>query len=111
MASHFCPFSTDNVPPDPSSSANPEHPNESIYPRHVFDDISEKQLEPRPRTLSFYFVLFFAVIPVWSVIPLSWAFVAYALYTRGFQESDWGWRALLALASCEVRPFVRLFVS
>jgi len=102
MATSFCPFSTDNAPSN-MSSPNLDDPNsKSSYPRHVFDDISEKQLERRKRTKSFYFVLFFGVLPVWSVVPLSWTFVAYALYTGLVWQYNWRWRMLLAYTLSEV---------
>ncbi len=41
-------------------------------------DISEMPVPPRKRHPSFYFVLLFAVAPVWSAVPLSWLFVVYS---------------------------------
>ncbi|PFH52793.1 hypothetical protein AMATHDRAFT_1836 [Amanita thiersii Skay4041] len=54
---------------------------------------------PRPhRSLSFYFVLFFLVLPFWSVTPLSCAFLLHAL-TSPF---TWPTRALFVIALLEV---------
>ncbi|TFK29412.1 hypothetical protein FA15DRAFT_752858 [Coprinopsis marcescibilis] len=44
-------------------------------------DISELQEPLLRRTRCFYTTLFTLVLPIWSVIPLSWAFVLYSLYT------------------------------
>ena len=47
----------------------------------LVEDISE-MCHPRPsRSWTYWLVLFVAVLPVWSVVPLSWAFVIYALRT------------------------------
>ncbi|RDX55582.1 hypothetical protein OH76DRAFT_1468814 [Lentinus brumalis] len=54
------------------------------------------------RDFSFYLVLFVAVLPIWSVVPLSWAFVAYALHSGLFWTFSWrGW-CLFTLALGEV---------
>lgn len=44
-------------------------------------DISESQEPQRKRDSSFYVALFCAVLPLWSVVPASWLFVVYSLYT------------------------------
>lgn len=44
-------------------------------------DIAESPVPTRRRTLSFYLVLLFLVLPFWSVIPLAWVFVVYSLRT------------------------------
>lgn len=75
-----------------------------MFVRRVFDDISEKEHSPRQRTVDFWFVFFFSVLPVWSVIPVSWAFVAYAFYTGRVWDAAWPWRTLLAFAGSEVCP-------
>ncbi|KAI0702899.1 hypothetical protein BC835DRAFT_1320187 [Cytidiella melzeri] len=42
-------------------------------------DLSEIY-HPRPsRSWTFWLVLFFAVLPIWSLVPLSWAYVIYIL--------------------------------
>ncbi|KAH8105879.1 hypothetical protein BXZ70DRAFT_917198 [Cristinia sonorae] len=89
----ICPFSTEKEPPE--SGTHNGSP-------HLFDDISEKIHETRPRRLDFWAVLFLAVLPVWSVIPLSWAYVVYATYTGLLWRQEWASRILLAVASCEV---------
>lgn len=57
-----------------------------------FDDLAEKLFSPQRRDWSYYLVLIFAVIPLWSVVPLSWIFVLYALRTGGiwsFEARGW----------------------
>ena len=56
------------------------------------------------RDLSFYLVLLVAVAPIWSVVPLSWGFVVYALHSGLVWSFSWKGSCLLALALCEVRP-------
>ena len=41
---------------------------------------------PPRRDLSFYLVLFVAVLPIWSIVPLSWAFVAYSLLYQNVSD-------------------------
>ncbi|KAI0750717.1 hypothetical protein C8Q80DRAFT_1153583 [Daedaleopsis nitida] len=54
------------------------------------------------REISFYVVLLVAVLPIWSIVPLSWAFVAYALHYRLVWTFSWpGW-SLFAVALSEV---------
>lgn len=43
--------------------------------------ISEVPEIPRQRSRCFYSALFTIVLPLWSVIPLSWTFVIWSLYT------------------------------
>ncbi|TCD60428.1 hypothetical protein EIP91_010080 [Steccherinum ochraceum] len=66
------------------------------------NDISEKAQESRKRTKSFYLVLFFTVIPVWSAVPLSWAYVLYAFYSGSASRRDWRSTSLFAIAASEV---------
>ncbi|KAF9268049.1 hypothetical protein L218DRAFT_918278 [Marasmius fiardii PR-910] len=42
-------------------------------------DISEVPDAPRKRALSFYLVLVFLVLPLWSFVPFSWAYVIYTI--------------------------------
>jgi hypothetical protein len=65
-------------------------------------DISELPAPQRPRQLSFYLVLLGIVLPFWSVSPLSWLFLIYALRSRFF-FSSWSGRICLALSLSEVR--------
>jgi hypothetical protein len=44
-------------------------------------DIAELPAPTRRRTLSFYVVLLFLVLPFWLAIPLAWVFVTYSLHT------------------------------
>ncbi|KAJ8481767.1 hypothetical protein ONZ51_g5790 [Trametes cubensis] len=43
-------------------------------------DLAEKLHSPPRRDLSFYLVLVVGVLPIWSIVPLSWAFVVYTLH-------------------------------
>lgn len=66
-------------------------------------DIAEVAHPRRPRDMSFYAVLILAVIPIWSIVPLSWVFVLYALRTGKIWSYTWIGQALFALALVEVR--------
>lgn len=66
-------------------------------------DIAEVAHPRRPRDTSFYAVLILAVIPIWSIVPLSWVFVLYALRTGKIWSYTWIGQALFALALVEVR--------
>lgn len=66
--------------------------------------VAETLHSPPGRDLSFYLVLFVAVIPIWSVVPFSWAFVIYALHYGLIWNFSWrGW-TVFAVALSEVRP-------
>lgn len=67
-------------------------------------DLPEKLHLPPRRDLTFWLVLLFAVLPIWSIVPLSWAFVFYALRSGGLWSYAWQGKALFAAALCEVRP-------
>lgn len=69
----------------------------------LVEDIAEKPHPPRSKDLSFYLVLLFAVIPIWSVVPVSWAFVIYSLRTGKIYTFAWKGRLYFAVALCEVR--------
>lgn len=70
---------------------------------HLVKDIAENPHPPRPKDLSYYLVLLFAVIPIWSVVPASWAFVIYSLRTGKIYTFAWKGRLYFAVALCEVR--------
>jgi pimeloyl-ACP methyl ester carboxylesterase len=62
-----------------------------------------EEIEPsRKRDLSFYIVLLFVVAPLWGTVPLSWAFVVYALRSGSIWTYTWLGRSLFLLALCEV---------
>ncbi|KAI0719588.1 hypothetical protein C8T65DRAFT_706265 [Cerioporus squamosus] len=64
--------------------------------------LAETLHTPPRRDLSFYLVLFVAVLPIWSLVPLSWGFVVYALHYGLIWTFEWrGW-CLFALALSEV---------
>jgi hypothetical protein len=65
-------------------------------------DISETPIPPRARDLSFYVVLFFMVIPLWSSVPLSWAFVIRSLFFENLSAHSFFSRTLFAISACEV---------
>lgn len=69
----------------------------------ILEDISETVHQHCQRDLSFYLVLILAVLPLWSVVPLSWAFVIYALWTGSIWSFTWKGQAIFALAMVEVR--------
>lgn len=69
----------------------------------ILEDLAEKPYPPRRKDLSFYLVLLFAVIPVWSAVPVSWAFVVYALRSGQIWSFAWRGRLSFAVALCEVR--------
>lgn len=71
-------------------------------------DLAEKLHTPARRDLTFYLVLFFAVLPIWSIVPLSWAFVIYALHSGLIWTFAWRGCGLFALALSEVRPSDRI---
>ncbi|KAI0638154.1 hypothetical protein C8Q77DRAFT_414283 [Trametes polyzona] len=65
-------------------------------------DLAERLHAPPRRDLTFYLVLVLAVLPIWSVVPLSWAFVVYALHSGLIWTFAWrGW-GLFVLALGEV---------
>jgi hypothetical protein len=65
-------------------------------------DISELTHPPRRRTLSFYLVLLFAVVPIWSIVPLSWLFVINTLRTGIIWSFGFRAKICFAVALCEV---------
>ena len=69
----------------------------------IIEDVAERLHTPPQRDLSFYLVLALAVIPLWSVVPLSWAFVLYSLRSGLIWSFAWKGRSLFALALAEVR--------
>ena len=58
-----------------------ENPLQPAQDDQSFDDLAEKLFTPPRRDWSYYLVLALVVLPLWSVVPLSWAFVLYALRT------------------------------
>lgn len=74
------------------------------------DDLAETLFTPPRRDISFYIVLIVAVIPLWSMVPLSWAFVIYALRTGGIWSYGWrGWAAFaVALVEASLSRVVPL---
>lgn len=67
-------------------------------------DPAEAIYLPRTRRLSYYLVLLLVVAPVWSFVPLSWAFIIYVLYSSQVWSFAWRGRLFFAVALCEVRP-------
>lgn len=66
-------------------------------------DISEIVAPPRQRDRSFYVALFAVVLPLWSVVPLSWLSVIWALRTGAIWSFGWRGKAWFAACLCEVR--------
>lgn len=69
----------------------------------ILEDIAERPHTPPRRDLSFYIVLIVAVIPLWSAVPLSWAFVLYSLRSGNIWSYAWKGQILFAFALVEVR--------
>ncbi|KAI0774240.1 hypothetical protein C8Q74DRAFT_1200407 [Fomes fomentarius] len=64
--------------------------------------IAETLQAPPRRDVTFYLVLLVAVLPVWSIVPLSWAFVIYNVLYGSIWTFAWrGW-TLFAVALSEV---------
>ncbi|CAL1707594.1 unnamed protein product [Somion occarium] len=72
-------------------------------------DIAELLHLPPRKNLSFHLVLLFAVLPIWSVIPISWGFVAYCLFSCSIWTFAWYGKLLFAWALCEVIFSVYLY--
>lgn len=68
----------------------------------ILEDISEKLHLPRRRDLSFYLVLIVAVLPLWSIAPLSWIFVIYSLHSGSVWSYTWKGQTLFAVALVEL---------
>ncbi|EJD01104.1 uncharacterized protein FOMMEDRAFT_125748 [Fomitiporia mediterranea MF3/22] len=66
------------------------------------EDISESVSLPRKRDLTFYLVLFFFVGPIWSVVPASWAYVAYSVIHWRVLDYSTTEFSVFTLAVCEV---------
>jgi len=64
-------------------------------------DISEIPDQRRHITLSFWLALIFGVLPLWSQIPLAWAFVIYSIKTGSIWSFAWKGRLLFVVALCE----------
>lgn len=57
--------------------------------KQAVKDVSEIYV-PRPsRSWTYWLVLFFAVAPIWSLVPLSWAYVIYILRTGKVWTLGW----------------------
>ncbi|KAG8218578.1 hypothetical protein J3R82DRAFT_4219 [Butyriboletus roseoflavus] len=65
-------------------------------------NLPEIPYAPPSRAPSFYLVLLFVVLPLWLVIPLSWSFVIYTLYSARLIYYGWNARLCFAVALCEV---------
>lgn len=80
-------------------------------PAELFmDDISESPQPVRARNGSFYAVLFAVVVPLWSLVPASWLFVLYSLYTGRVWLYGIPGNTTFFLALCEVSsrcPYTR----
>lgn len=65
--------------------------------------ISEHPRRHPARTLSFYLVLVFCVLPVWSIPICSWSFALYELKGGGIWGLSWHGKALFTYALAEAR--------
>jgi hypothetical protein len=57
----------------------------------------------RTRDISYYLTLVGAVSPIWSIVPLSWAYVVYNLYIGRIWLATFPKQAFFAAALIEVR--------
>ena len=57
---------------------------------------------PPKRDLSFYVVFLAAVLPIWSLVPLSWIVVIHALYSGKVWSLALEGRIFYFIALCEV---------
>ncbi|KAI0310804.1 hypothetical protein OF83DRAFT_1153676 [Amylostereum chailletii] len=64
--------------------------------------ISEQPLVHTPRNWAFYCAFVFAVLPLWSIPPLSWTFVVYSLYTGSLWSYSFRGLVFLSFALAEV---------
>jgi hypothetical protein len=74
-------------------------------------DMSEIIAPPRQRNLSFFLVLLILVVPIWSIVPLSWLFVVYSLRTGVLWSFGWRGKTCFAAALCEVSVHLCFFHS
>jgi hypothetical protein len=65
-------------------------------------DVSEIVTPLRQRKHSFFLVLFIAILPLWSIVPLSWLFVIYSLRTGIIWSFGWRGRICFVASLCEV---------
>ena len=104
-AALFSTATTRSIPRTRSSA-----PGSSMASHKLVPALAESLQAPPRRDFTFYLVLALAVAPIWSIVPLSWAFVVYALHAGLVWSFSWkGW-CLFALALCEVRPSDRAAV-
>jgi hypothetical protein len=70
--------------------------------QHPLRDSAEQPPPHRNRDLSFYLVLLFCVVPVWSAVPVSWLFVIHTLGSGKFWSFSGLWWTLFILTLLEV---------
>lgn len=81
----------------------PDHPiTDLLCPCGLPMDISEHPLPHRSRSWCFYFVFFAAVVPLWSSIPLAWAFAIFSLADHKWASYTTLGRSLFFVSCCEV---------
>ena len=73
--------------------------------------ISELPHQTPARSLSFYLVLIFLVLPVWSIPIFSWSFVLYELGGGGLWALSSQRKALFTYALAEVLQLLYLYLS
>lgn len=79
-----------------------------VHPMGDVVDIAELPPPAHRRSLSFYVVLLFIVLPVWSAIPLAWTFVIYSLHTGRIWSYSARGQFCFALAFAEVSTALNL---
>ncbi|TFK75836.1 hypothetical protein BDN72DRAFT_785882 [Pluteus cervinus] len=65
-------------------------------------DLAEKPYPVHRYTLDFYLLLLLVVLPLWSLVPLSWGFVLFSVYTGSYWQHSWTRCAFVLAALCEV---------
>lgn len=71
-------------------------------------DISNIPDQRRNITPSFWLALLFGVLPLWSQIPLAWAFVLYSIRTGFIWSYAWKGRLAFLLALFEVSTVIEM---
>jgi len=71
------------------------------------DDLSEICRPRPPRDWTFWTVLFVAVLPIWSVVPFSWAYVIYTLHTG--KVWTLGWKGCVGFGFALVEIFFSVY--
>ncbi|KAI0347262.1 hypothetical protein BDW22DRAFT_1480926 [Trametopsis cervina] len=84
---------------DPSAETDPVA---EVDKKQAVEDVSEL-FQPRPpRSWDYWLVLLVAVVPIWSVMPVSWGYVLYILWFGQVWTLGWKGRVGLVISLAEV---------